>query len=206
MKITRTANAGVLLEMDNIRILIDGVCREYPPYLGTPDYIRGELLDNPPDVMLCTHYHYDHFDDEFALDYKNKTLRSHYGPEFAIKGKLGSVVIEAVPTSHIGKSSVNHLSFIIQGSRTVYFMGDASPSELKKFEDYPRPDVMIVPYAYVLTNSAWRRLRELCQGDVILVHMPLKENDPHKLWENVCKVVGDKELLMPNLGDCIELY
>lgn len=201
MKIARTANSGILLETDGKRILIDGVCKEYPPYLGTPDSIRRALLDNPPDAMLCTHYHYDHFDDEFALDYKKTTLRSHYGPEFAIKGKLGEVSIEAVPTSHIGRAGIDHVSYIIQGSRTLYFMGDASPSELKKLEVYPRPDVMIVPYAYALTPSAWKRTKDVCRGDIILIHMPLKSNDPHGLWDAVEKTVGKDRLIIPDIGE-----
>ncbi len=203
MKITRTANAGVLMELDGVSVLIDGVCKPYPPYLGTPDELRAELLEALPDAMLCTHYHHDHFDDEFALEYKHKKLRPHYGSEFAINGRLGAVKLEAVPTSHIGKSNIAHVSFFIQGSRTVWFMGDASPSELKKFEHYPRPDVLFVPYAYVITPSAWRRTKEVCGGDIVLLHMPYRDNDPHRLWDLVLETVGDDKIIIPAMGETI---
>ena len=37
MRVKRTANAGVLLELDGARILLDGVCGEIKPYLPTPE-------------------------------------------------------------------------------------------------------------------------------------------------------------------------
>ena len=57
MKITRTANAGVLLELDGIKMLLDGVCREVTPYPATPDAIKTELSNNYPDLVAVTHCH-----------------------------------------------------------------------------------------------------------------------------------------------------
>ena len=63
MKILRTANAGVLLTLDGVRILLDGVCGDLPPYLTTPDDIKLELCKNIPDVVAYTHFHTDHTSD-----------------------------------------------------------------------------------------------------------------------------------------------
>ena len=66
MEIRRTANAGVLLTLDDVKILLDGVSREVKPYPATPPKIKQELLSCPPDVVLFTHDHPDHFDPDYT--------------------------------------------------------------------------------------------------------------------------------------------
>ena len=51
MEIRRTANAGVLLKLDGVSILMDGVCREVKPYPATPPEERALLSSCYPDVM-----------------------------------------------------------------------------------------------------------------------------------------------------------
>lgn len=185
MIIKRTANAGVLLRMDEISVLLDGVCRELPPYLGTPDSVREELENNFPDVVAFTHRHEDHFDESFAQNYETLTLRPVIGPEFSILREVGNIEIFSVPTRHIGKNDVPHTSFVIKGRECVWFMGDASPLELKKFCALPKPDVIIAPYAYAISNSAWRETKNTGAKAVVLVHLPMRENDPFGLWNAV---------------------
>ena len=205
MKIKRTANAGVLLEIDGISILIDGVCKELNPYLGTPDDIKKALSAKFPDVMLVTHYHSDHYDEEFSSQYKTNTLRSVYGPEFALVGKMGNVKINGVPTRHIGKSDAEHVSYVISGTKTVWFMGDASPLDIKNF-NYPQPDVIIVPYAYVTTKTSWEITKSTGCKNIILVHLPSKDNDPHNLWKAMEETVGsDNRLVIPEIGEVVTL-
>ena len=73
LKIKRTANAGVLLTIDQTRILLDGVCEALYPYIGTPNDIRDELIENMPDILAFTHRHKDHYDDSYAQIYRKKT-------------------------------------------------------------------------------------------------------------------------------------
>lgn len=74
-RLTYIANAGVLLNLQGKKILIDGLCREgfdlYPP---TPDKIVEDILSGLPpydgiDLMLFTHHHGDHFDPELVAAY-----------------------------------------------------------------------------------------------------------------------------------------
>ena len=51
MKIRRTANAGVLLKLDGVTILMDGVCREVKPYPATPPEVKEELRASMPDAV-----------------------------------------------------------------------------------------------------------------------------------------------------------
>lgn len=205
MKIQRTANAGVLLETDGIRLLLDGVSSPLDPYEGTPQIIKDELCTQFPDVVMFTHYHADHYDMEFSKIYKTNTLRSVYGPEFALCGKMGSVKLKGVPTRHIGRADVSHVSYVIGGSSNVWFMGDASPLEAKKLLVESKPDVLIVPYAYVTTPSSWEITRSLGAGHIILVHMPPRHNDPHMLWRAMEETGGQDSLIIPQIGEVIEI-
>ncbi len=195
MIIKRTANAGVLLCMDGMSVLLDGVCRELPPYLGTPDSVREELEKNFPDVVAFTHRHEDHFDESYAKNYEILALRSVIGPEFSVSREVGNLNIFPVPTRHIGKNDVPHTSFVIEGSECVWFMGDASPLELKNFSDFQKPDVIIVPYAYAISASAWKSTKNTGAKNIVLLHLPLRGNDPYGLWSAVEEVTQNDECL-----------
>jgi len=206
MKIWRTANAGVLLDIDGVRILIDGVCQKLYPYEATTADIRNELCVNLPDVLLYTHYHDDHYDKTYANIYKSKTLRSVYGPEFALCVDFGGVKIKGVPTRHIGKSDFEHASYIIEGTKCVWFMGDASPLDAKKISGEKSPDVIIVPYAYVTTKTAWEFTKSLNCEKIILVHMPPIKDDSYGLWEQMEDTTGkDDSICIPKMGETIIL-
>ena len=206
LSVTRTANAGVLLEMDGKRILIDGICKPYKPYQGTPAYLKNELSENLPDVLAFTHEHLDHYDSAYAKLYKEKTLRSIIGPESLNFYKLGNgVELKSVSTRHIGKTDVLHVSFVIKGSSTVWFMGDATPISLKSMTDMDKPDLLILPFAYAITNSAWRQVKETGAKKVLLVHMPLKSDDEVGLWAMVENTVVAGELIYLEVGEKIEL-
>lgn len=62
------SNAGVLINLNNKKILIDGLCNsELPIYKNPPAEIRNQMIkgispfDNI-DLMLISHHHGDHFD------------------------------------------------------------------------------------------------------------------------------------------------
>jgi L-ascorbate metabolism protein UlaG (beta-lactamase superfamily) len=184
MKIKRTANAGVLIEMNGFRILLDGVCEETEHYLGTPDDLKRELLEELPDAVGFTHLHSDHFLESYANAYKNKSLRPVLGSECSHL-KVGNVSLRAIPTRHLGKSNTEHFSFIIEGERRIFFMGDASPSELKRLLAFGTPDILIVPFAYCNTESAWRNTLSSGAEEIILLHMPRVDADPYMLWNSV---------------------
>ncbi len=196
----------MLIELDNISILLDGVAEEFPPYEGTPIAVREELLADFPDIVAFTHAHKDHCDMDFCKRYSQDTGRRVYNADDTIMENIGGVEILSVCTRHIGRADINHVSYVINGSKTLWFMGDASPIELKKFIGFPSPDVIVVPYAYTITESAWRSTIEVGADNIILLHLPLRENDIHNLrsmTEDVTK--GDKRLSIPEMGQIIKM-
>ncbi len=207
LTITRTANAGVLLEVDGKRILLDGVCEPLPPYLGTPSALRKKLTEEMPDVLVFTHEHPDHYDPSYVKLYKEKTLRSVYGPESLPFYEVGNgIEMSLFVTRHIGKTDIPHISYVINGRCTVWFMGDASPLSLKKMTEFPSPDLLIVPFAYAITPSAWRMTKETGARKILLLHMPPKEDDREDLWNMVESTVCEDNLLFTlDIGEKVQL-
>ncbi len=204
MKIKRTANAGVLVTLSGETFLIDGVCGEVFPYIKTPKHIREEIQENYPDNVLFTHYHPDHYDEEFREEYEKTTLRSAIGPESQITKGIKEAQIISVPTRHIGKSDFPHVSFIIEKDECVWFMGDTSALVLKELENFKTPDVLIVPYAYVNTLSSVKTTKMVGAKKIIVLHLPEKENDEYKLWDAVEKCTENEEnIFFPAIGETI---
>lgn len=218
MEIRRTANAGVLLKLENATILLDGVCREVYPYLCTPSSLQEELLFTKPDVVAFTHHHKDHFDLGFVRKYREQYGHPVMGTQQMTQLYPGAVSfrqcaagenwkLSAIQTRHLGKEGMTteHRSYVVEADRCVWFMGDASPVQMKLLDAYPRPDVLIVPYAYLVTLSAIQAVENLHPKQVVLVHMPLREQDPDGLWQMIVparELLGDR-LLIPELGQTI---
>ncbi len=202
MKIERTCNAGILLELDGVTILLDGVCEELPPYLPVPEEIRARLSANYPDLLAFTHRHEDHYDEAYAKTYEKATLRSPMGPESPLCNEVGGVKIQAVPTRHIGRMDIDHVGFIIEGSQCVWFTGDASPMSWKRLEGLPKPDVAVITYAFAITESAWRAVKSWGAKHIVLVHLPDRANDPYDLWSAVeATTAGEPILKIPSIGE-----
>ena len=194
MEIIRTANAGVLLTMDNTSILLDGVCPPYANYLGTPEPLRKALLENPPDALAFTHRHPDHCDESFADAFAKNTLRPVLWADQPHPMQVGNLELLPIPTRHVGKAEIAHISYIIKGSRCIWFTGDASPLVWRGLE-LPKPDVLIVTHAYAATPIAWKRTKAYGAEQIIVLHMPHRAEDPHGIWQAVeATTAGDKNV------------
>lgn len=207
LTVKRTANAGVLLELDGVRILLDGVCREVKPYPVTPESVKAELLGNFPDVVVFTHHHPDHYDPAFQAEYEKLTHKKAVDPTLVGSAvQYGKVRILPVASRHMGKFDCSHISVVIEGSCCVWFMGDASPSQWKNRQDLPGPDVIIAPFAYANTNAAWKTTCALGAKKVVLVHLPERNQDAAGLWTAVEQTVGDcKDVFIPEMEEFIEI-
>ncbi len=209
MEIQRTANAGVLLKLDGVSILLDGLCEGAEGYLPTPHHIAAQLLEEMPDLLAFTHNHPDHCSEALLLPYRKQNLRPILGPESLYMGavRVGEVTVTPVESRHLGKvePGLQHVSYIIQGSRCVWFLGDAAPMQWKNRTDLPEPDLLIAPYAYCNTKASWELTRNLADK-VVLLHLPDRRNDPYHLWESVENTAGKTpqgKLWIPEIGERI---
>lgn len=213
MKIRRTANAGVLLELDGVSVLLDGVCREVKPYLATPLPERERLENCWPEIVAFTHAHKDHYDPTFAAAYQRHTNGVIFGPEnlpgckaTQEPGEVGGVRITPITSRHIGAAgkTTPHVSFVIEGSKCIWFLGDASVSYWRN-KDLPKPDYIIAPYAYAITESAWQFTKSLC-SKVVLLHFPNREDDTVGLWDAMERVVTNFDsVFVPKMGQTYAL-
>ena len=97
------------------------------------------------------------------------------------------------------------MSYAIEGSKSVWFLGDAVPSQWHGIDR--KCHVLIAPFAYALSASAWHMTCQMAQH-VVLVHMPLRDNDPAGLWPQVEAVTGadsSVQLHIPAIGETIEI-
>ncbi len=210
MELTRTANAGVLLKLDGVTILMDGVCREVKPYPATPPEIKAQLTENIPDIVAFTHAHKDHYDPGFAAQVlqKNGVI---FGPAECHgtmePATVGSVRITPVSSRHIGAAgkTTAHASFILEGSKCIWFTGDAAPSQWREC-DLPKPDILIVPYAYATTQAAWTLTQSLGAEKIVLLHLPERGKDSIGLWDAVEETAGQcKELYIPKMVHLLKI-
>lgn len=214
MELKRTANAGVLLKLDGVSILLDGVCGEVFPYPATPPEERALLTASWPDVVAFTHAHQDHYDPAYAAAYQKQTGGVVLGPE-ELPGvqssmepvTVGKVKVTPVSSRHLGAAGKDtpHASFILEGSRCVWFVGDAAPSQWKTRPDLPKPDVLIAPYVYANTPGVWLFSKALAERIVVL-HMPQRQMDSFGLWEAVESTAkSDPVLQIPDMGEVLTL-
>ena len=204
-----------MLALDGVSILIDGVSREGTAYPATSAQMQDALIASKPDVLCISHSHPDHFDASFAHRYKDELGGTIIGPidkkEFgAVRQpvQIGNVKITPIETRHIGKVGINvdHTSFILEGTSCIWFLGDAAVLQWKNCHDIPKPDVLIVPFAYVNTATSWEITKNLGADTVVVVHMPHREDDPYQLWESVCAVTAHSDhpkVYIPELGQSI---
>ncbi len=209
MEFTRTANAGGLLKLDGVTILLDGVCREVKPYPATPPEQRAALMESWPDAVCFTHTHKDHYDPVYAAAYERETEKTILAPGKEQCRSVGGVTVTAIPSRHIGAAgkTVEHTSFLICGSRCVWFTGDASPLQWRGRQDLPKPDVLIVPYAYTANPTGWSLTQSIGAEKIVLLHMPDHQQDTLGLWSAVKTTVGqDSDLQIPEMGQRIVLF
>ena len=197
-RFTRTANAGGLLELDGIAVLLDGICGGVGPYLPTPPTQLVELAGPPGDQAALNPAHPHHQDTERNQEclyawggppvLGTRAVREALSPWPVTVGEgvsAGGVTVTPIPSRHIGAAyrTLEHSSLLIEGSRRLLFAGDAAPTQWEGGSI--RPDVLLAPFAYAATPAAWRIVERLAPERLVLLHLPARDNDPEGLWQAV---------------------
>ena len=218
MILKRTANAGILLALDGVSILFDGVSREGTAYPATSVEMQDQLIQCKPDALCITHMHPDHYDKNFVIRYKREVGGRIVCPfcddtyeaiDEAVE--IGSVKVTPIKSRHIGKVGIDvpHASFIVEGTSCVWFMGDAAVLQWKNHKDLPKPDVLIVPFAYANTATSWEITKDLGADTVVIVHMPDREADPFLLWNAVTTITSYSQkpnVYIPEIGQTLTIF
>ena len=128
-RFTRTANAGGLLELDGIAVLLDGICGGVGPYLPTPPALLEELAGRRVDLAAFTHAHPDHLDPDGTQEclyawggppvLGTRAVREALSPWPVTVGEsvsAGGVTVTPIPSRHIGAAyrTLEHSSLLPQ--------------------------------------------------------------------------------------------
>ena len=78
---------------------------------------------------------------------------------------------------------------------------------MKVFDDFQKPDVLMIPYAFVSSPSAVKLLEQYLPCQMILLHLPAPEDDPEGIWPAIAAGVKQLEqyLYLPKMGERIRL-
>ena len=218
---TRTANAGGILELDGVRLLLDGVSLPCLNYQVTPPSLEEALRATDLDAMLFTHSHADHFSSAFVEAWgrrrgRNLPLAGPADVAAALPGWaveegplwVGAVSVLPVVCRHMGLQyrSDPHRAYCISGTARCLFLGDASPSEFL----VPREPVQILfaPYPYASSRGGWRAVQALDPEVLVVTHLPAAEEDPEGICartEDFLRSVQDRPVYCPAMGERLVL-
>lgn len=213
--VCHTANAGVYVTAGSVRFLLDALPRyAVNGFVAlTPRQVE-DLLDTifPPDLLLATHCHPDHYSDIFT------SMAADHFPEMEIvrpwknpsRTQLlrDAYSVQWFPLRHAHQSSssqVQNYGYLIEteGCR-IFCPGDADPRfpEVFALVDGLHPDIAILNFPWVTLPSARKVLNSMMPRCTVLTHLPSADSDPlgfhraveHAIWELPNTVVLDRFL------------
>ncbi len=186
MRITLTANAGVIVELGGKRIWVDALHdRKTPPFSTVSPEIWGKLQDFPaPDYILFTHCHPDHYSEKMTRIAKNRwTEAKIMAPEGIFASPLtvtdGDMEIRYLPLPHEGEQYQNVCHFgilLTAGGKKVLHPGDCAvgAEALAGLE----ADVLILDFPWVTTSKGREFLEKYHpNAQKVLVHLPFAADD-----------------------------
>ncbi len=186
MKITLTANAGVILEIGSRRIWVDALHdRKTPPF----STVYGELWEkiqnfNAPEYILFTHCHPDHYSEKMTEAAKKRWPSVKIiAPEGKFAAPLfvqdGGLEIRYLKLPHEGEQYKNviHYGILLSVSgEKVLIPGDCAlaAEELAGLE----ADVLILDFPWATTAKGREFLgKQFPNAEKVLVHLPFAEDD-----------------------------
>lgn len=209
MKLTRVSNAGILVERNRQKILIDGFnSAGVYHYFGTnPDTFAHLCAQVPMDYLLFTHSHDDHFNAVMTMQYLErhdltKVVAPHttleklqlcgISPERLIAAEdlpLGTdFPVNAFPTVHISAPyrNVVHYSYYLPGEESLLHTGDAIPlkSNYTAFAaSGANVSVLAGNYAHII-GAGVRIIRDIIRPNAtVVLHLPDPNHDEEHLYQ-----------------------
>ena len=198
--LTLSANAGVMLTLDDLLLWIDVLHDNHAVELEFPslseemtETVFARAEDRPPDLFLVTHDHPDHYSEalaeqakkafpacKFILPWKHTPPRPRVYP-----GR--DLTVTAVPLPHRYVSpekfrTVDHYGLLIRyRSKTIFVPGDADPfsEEIQQLVPRLHPDLVILPFLWITLSSSRQVLDGMSPGGIVLLHLPFPDRDPY---------------------------
>ena len=184
--------------------------RPYPgiPLDMAQTIIRGGPPYDRADMMLISHHHDDHFDAglvaRFVRERPHVPIYSspqvfgavkrlapevtslvsiNLKPMHAVSFSKGGLGVTAVALRHAGSryADILNVAFIVYGSHSLLFAGDAAFSEenLERLAELcPHPALLVSPCPWLCVKTAWHRMRRILRPSrVLIAHLPCEGDD-----------------------------
>lgn len=230
MKLARVSNAGLWVEAEGRRFLLDGLHGQPPPpYCGMdPGWEKALFQDRyPVDVVAFTHGHPDHFCPQVAARYLAAHPQSavYAGPDVLEALRAQGIVnpcyawdgpgpggLRAIPTRHIGAQyrTAPHSSLYLPGREPLLFTGDASPASSNFFPGGAalQTHILAATFAFFI-GPPFKRVveQQIRPNRAYVLHLPLPQADTQglarQIHENLAGCTLPVTLLQ--LGQQVEL-
>ena len=195
---TFSANCGVCLEIEGVKIWIDAVSDERYPYSYTGPSLWEKIKQSPrfqnPGAILFSHCHEDHFSAGLAGEAHmlwpgarviapckeaGDGFLQNDSESFVIEG----LTVNAIRSTHEGEeySSEPHYSFLIgKNDEWIFFSGDAKPGDemlLDYIKDFSIHTAICI-FPWITLGRGRRALMEIIKPQHLLVcHIPFEQDD-----------------------------
>lgn len=240
-------HSTVLLNLDGMKILCDPMFSTYAsPIKGTIKRFQPPVLglkELPPiDVIVISHDHYDHLDKKSVQFFKDK--KTHFLVPLGIKRylvkwgiaeshiteldwheshKMGSINFTATPAHHFsgrslfGRDKTLWASWVIEGSKKVFFSGDSaySPHFKEIGERYGAFDMAFMEngqydtrwlYAHMMPEQTIQAIKDIKAKFFVPIHWSMFRLSAHHWLDPLIqslKITEEQKVAMinPFLGE-----
>lgn len=210
-KITLTANAGVIIKLEDMCILIDALHCEPTERFSTlsPEQVETVfklLHSSPPDVMLVTHSHPDHYSrlltERAKTEFPKMEIILPWRSECPTRSAvIGNTDISWLPLEHMPLSIVEdrtNYGFCIRcGESLIFTPGDAdlhSPAVAESVAGM-KPSLALLPFPWLTLPSAKNVYDSLAPEKTLLLHLPFDDSDRYNIAARRAVQMTDAELM-----------
>jgi L-ascorbate metabolism protein UlaG (beta-lactamase superfamily) len=232
-----TGNMGVLIKQEETQVLIDGLHLPYdkeylPPSVGLLDSMVQSKGQYKVNVLLFTHQHNDHFNEQpvnaflranpeshvlapaqviskIDILFKNQLIEADEVPFFKIaNNKLVKPLITAHTWPQRHAAIANRAYIVELSGKKILHVGDADCSE-EVFEksgiERMHFDVAIVPSWFFGNTASKLTIKYVHANTYVITHIsPVSNPFTERIKANISQLQV-KALLFQNLGDSIHI-
>lgn len=201
VKFVLTANAGLLIDPGESRLLIDAFhSTRYEAYQTVSSELFSQILADPrfqdPDVCVYTHCHPDHFSAEMTAEASRQwpgmvtilpeqkaagILLSRPEENFSV-GKLDLTFRRLTHEGEQYKDVTHYGVLIRKGPLTILDAGDCllGSEELASFIQGRHIDIAVLNFIWLTLRRGRQFIKEIIRPDHVLVcHLPDPDLDPY---------------------------